>query len=280
VNVLARDGGLRLLGQPQDVARVARILEDLLADLRRGRSITTADVAGRLRGNANAGEATAVPPAAGPRRAVKPRSDGQRHYLEAMAASDVVLGIGPAGTGKTYLAVAAALEAVKRGEVRRIVLSRPAVEAGEKLGFLPGDFQAKVDPYLRPLHDALSDLLEPGMRARFLEGDVIEVCPLAYMRGRTLSNAYVILDEAQNTTVPQMMMFLTRLGESSRMVVNGDPTQIDLPKNVTSGLIDAVSRLAHIPGVAIVKLTSADVVRHQVVTRILDAYGKSKSGKR
>jgi phosphate starvation-inducible PhoH-like protein len=185
---------------------------------------------------------------------------------------DVVFGVGPAGTGKTYLAVAKAIEAMKRGIVRRLVLVRPAVEAGEKLGFLPGDFQAKIDPYLRPMYDALQDLLDARTRMRWLESDIVEVCPLAYMRGRTLNRAFVILDEAQNTTVPQMLMFLTRLGESSRMVVTGDPSQVDLPGNVTSGLADALRKLQGVDGIGVARLDASDVVRHAVVSRIVTAY--------
>ena len=171
--------------------------------------------------------------------------------------------------------MAAAVEAVKRGEARRIVLVRPAVEAGEKLGFLPGDYQAKVDPYMRPLYDALHDLLDASLRLRYLESDVIEVCPLAYMRGRTLNHSFVILDEAQNTTVPQMLMFLSRLGEDSKMVVTGDPSQVDLPHNVRSGLADGVQRLEKVSGIKVVRLRGEDIVRHQVVHRILKAYGDS-----
>jgi phosphate starvation-inducible PhoH-like protein len=207
---------------------------------------------------------------------VKARTEGQGRYLECMAHHDIVFAVGPAGTGKTYLAVAAAIEAVRQGRVRRLVLVRPAVEAGEKLGFLPGDFQAKIDPYLRPMYDALQDLLDPRTRTRWLESDVVEVCPLAYMRGRTLNRAFVILDEAQNTTVTQMLMFLTRLGEGSLMVVTGDPSQVDLPANVTSGLSDAVRKLEGIPGVGVVHLDSKDVVRHAVVSRIVNAYGSER----
>jgi phosphate starvation-inducible PhoH-like protein len=168
--------------------------------------------------------------------------------------------------------VAAAVEAIRNGEVRRIVLVRPAVEAGEKLGFLPGDFQAKVNPYLRPLYDALHDLIDPGARQRYLESDLIEVCPLAYMRGRTLNHAFVILDEAQNCTVPQMLMFLTRMGEGSRMVVTGDPSQVDLPPHARSGLADAVRRLEGVEGIAIARLLPSDIVRHRVVQDIIAAY--------
>jgi phosphate starvation-inducible PhoH-like protein len=203
---------------------------------------------------------------------VSARNIKQHLYVQTIEKSDLVLAIGPAGTGKTYLAVAKAIEAMKRGIVRRMVLVRPAVEAGEKLGFLPGDFQAKIDPYLRPMYDALQDLLDARTRTRWLESDVVEVCPLAYMRGRTLNRAFVILDEAQNTTVVQMLMFLTRLGEGSRMVVTGDPSQVDLPGNVTSGLADAWRKLAGVEGIGQVRLDASDVVRHQVVSRIVTAY--------
>ena len=278
VNVLARDGALRLLGKPEDVARVRRMLEEGLDAIRKGRTVTTAELARRIRGDTAEVEGTGASRnvAAGTRH-VQPRTPNQQKYVDAMHDSAIVFGVGPAGTGKTYLAVAAAIDAIKRGVTRRIVLVRPAVEAGEKLGFLPGDFQAKVDPYLRPLYDALHDLVDPGARARYIENDVLEVCPLAYMRGRTLNHAFVILDEAQNTTVPQMLMFLTRLGEGSRMVVTGDPSQIDLPQHVASGLADALRRLEGVDGIRIVRLQAEDVQRHNVVQRVLDAYGKTDS---
>jgi phosphate starvation-inducible protein PhoH and related proteins len=209
---------------------------------------------------------------------VRARTPGQQRYLDCIDQHDVVFALGPAGTGKTYLAVAKAIEAMKAGSVRKLVLVRPAVEAGEKLGFLPGDFQAKVDPYLRPMHDALQDLLDTRTRLRWLEGDAVEVCPLAYMRGRTLNHAFVILDEAQNTTVPQMLMFLTRLGEGSRMVVTGDPSQVDLPGNVSSGLQDAVRKLSDVDGVGILRLGAQDIVRHPVVSRIVTAYDRASRG--
>jgi len=205
---------------------------------------------------------------------VVPRSLNQRRYLEQIRARDMVFGIGPAGTGKTYLAVAQAIASLLNKEVSRVILARPAVEAGEKLGFLPGDFQAKIDPYLRPMHDALQDLLDPRTRMRWLESEVVEVCPLAYMRGRTLNHAFCILDEAQNTTTQQMLMFLTRLGEGSRMVVTGDPSQIDLPGNVRSGLADAIRRLDGVDGVGVNHLGAEDVVRHKVVSRIVTAYDR------
>ncbi|MEZ4319157.1 MAG: PhoH family protein [Myxococcota bacterium] len=207
-------------------------------------------------------------------RRITPRSPGQRAYLQALRKHDVVFGVGPAGTGKTYLAMAMAVAALKRGEVERIILTRPAVEAGEKLGFLPGDLNEKVDPYLRPLYDALEDMLPADRVARLLERRTIEVAPLAFMRGRTLKSAAVVLDEAQNTTREQMRMFLTRLGPDSKMVITGDVTQVDLPTRVQSGMIQALRVLSGIPSIGIVKLTSIDVVRHPLVAEIIDAYAK------
>ncbi len=277
VTLLNREGTLKLMGgTSHQLSLVRRVLEENLARIRRGEE---AMIAEQLRGPDADDETTTsdfepralrngVP-------TIKARTPGQARYLRDLAENDVVFSVGPAGTGKTYLAVAAAVQAAKAGEVHRIVLVRPAVEAGEKLGFLPGDFQAKVDPYMRPLHDALQDLLEPGERERYMEDDVIEICPLAYMRGRTLNHAFVILDEAQNTTIPQMMMFLTRLGEGSRMVVTGDPSQVDLPRGVRSGLADALRRLKGVSAIRITRLSKEDIVRHEVVQRILDAYGRS-----
>jgi phosphate starvation-inducible PhoH-like protein len=282
VSVLARDGSLRLLGDAAHVQVVQQVLEECLGIMRSGRRIGTQDVAARLRatlgqdlpdgGGSAVDRAQRAVAVTGGGHAVRARTAGQQRYLECMDQHDVVLATGPAGTGKTYLAVAKAVEAMKVGTVRRLVLVRPAVEAGEKLGFLPGDFQAKIDPYLRPMYDALQDLLDARTRLRWLESEVVEVCPLAYMRGRTLNRSFVILDEAQNTTVPQMLMFLTRLGEGSRMVVTGDPSQVDLPGNVTSGLGDALRKLQGVDGIGIARLEAADVVRHAVVSRIVTAY--------
>lgn len=203
---------------------------------------------------------------------IRTKNLGQYRYVKSVADDDVVFGIGPAGTGKTYLAVAMAVAAMRRGEVKRIVLTRPAVEAGESLGFLPGDLKEKVDPYLRPLYDALYDIFGTEHTNRLMERETIEVAPLAYMRGRTLDDAFVILDEAQNTTVPQMKMFLTRLGFGSKMIVNGDYTQIDLPKHTTSGLIHASNILKNVNGIKIVRFSSEDVVRHPLVSKIINAY--------
>lgn len=212
----------------------------------------------------------------GTRKAITPKSDGQRKYLEAITANDVVIGIGPAGTGKTYLAVAKAVEFLHKKRVKRIILARPAVEAGENLGFLPGDLQEKVDPYLRPLYDALEDMMPPDQVRRALESRTIEIAPLAYMRGRTLSDAFVILDEAQNATILQMKMFLTRLGLNSRVVITGDKTQIDLPRREDSGLLQVERILHDIEGIALLYLTGKDVIRHRLVRQIIRAYARDE----
>jgi phosphate starvation-inducible PhoH-like protein len=247
-----------------------------------GESVSTEDVY-RLAaegppadGAATAGEGRIVLP--GLRRAIVPKSQGQRDYLQAISANDIVVGIGPAGTGKTYLAVAKAVEALARKRVKRIILARPAVEAGESLGFLPGDLQAKVDPYLRPLYDALEDMMPHERVQRALETRTIEIAPLAYMRGRTLADAFIILDEAQNATGAQMKMFLTRLGVNSRTVVTGDKTQIDLPKREDSGLVQIERILPGIDGIAFCYLTELDVVRHRIVREIIRAYAEDQSG--
>lgn len=213
-------------------------------------------------------------------RKVSPRTPGQADYVHAIRRHDLVFCTGPAGCGKTYLAVAMALNALRQEEHRKIVLVRPAVEAGERLGFLPGDMLAKVNPYLRPLLDALNDMLDFDQVNRYLENDVIEIIPLAFMRGRTLNDTFIILDEAQNTTVTQMKMFLTRMGEGSKIVVTGDETQIDLPSTATSGLIDAIQRLNRIKDVATVKLTGRDIVRHRLVRDIVAAYDEKSGNKR
>jgi phosphate starvation-inducible PhoH-like protein len=210
------------------------------------------------------------------RHELRARTPNQAHYLESIAGHDITFGIGPAGTGKTYLAVACAVDALERSAVQRIVLTRPAVEAGERLGFLPGDLTQKIDPYLRPLYDALYDLMGYEKVQKAFERNALEIAPLAFMRGRTLNNAFVILDEAQNTTPEQMKMFLTRIGFGSRAVVTGDVSQIDLPKTQLSGLIDAERVLKRVKGIAICRFTSADVVRHPLVARIVDAYDKQR----
>ncbi|MFT4625840.1 MAG: phosphate starvation-inducible PhoH-like protein [Myxococcota bacterium] len=211
-------------------------------------------------------------------RPIAPRSAGQRAYVHALRAHDIVFGVGPAGTGKTYLAMAMAVAALKRSDVKRIILTRPAVEAGEKLGFLPGDLTEKVDPYLRPLYDALADMIPQDRMVRLFEKRVIEVAPLAFMRGRTLDRAYVVLDEAQNTTREQMKMFLTRMGNGSRMVITGDVTQIDLPRRSNSGMIEALRVLSDIERIGVVHLSSRDVVRHPLVAEIIEAYAHASPG--
>jgi phosphate starvation-inducible PhoH-like protein len=211
------------------------------------------------------------------RKSIVPKTLGQKLYLQSIQQHPVVFGIGPAGTGKTYLAMAAAISALLQNQVQRLILARPAVEAGEALGFLPGDLREKILPYLRPLYDAMHDMLDADDVARLTEKGVIEIAPLAYMRGRTLSNAYIILDEAQNTTSEQMMMFLTRLGEESRMIVTGDITQIDLPRSKQSGLVEVSRILANIPGIDFHYFSGADVVRHPLVLKIIDAYERYKN---
>jgi phosphate starvation-inducible PhoH-like protein len=213
-------------------------------------------------------------------RYVRPRTDGQARYVRGMQENDLTFCIGPAGTGKTYLAVGMAVRLLRNGQAKRIVLVRPAVEAGERLGFLPGDIVAKVNPYLRPLFDALNDMLEPEQVKRYMENDIIEIVPLAYMRGRTLNQAVIILDEGQNTTVPQMKMFLTRMGNDSKIIVTGDITQVDLPRQTRSGLIDAVHRLRDLERIAIIYLDEHDIVRHPLVQQIVRAYEEDRPRKK
>jgi phosphate starvation-inducible PhoH-like protein len=270
---------LRLRGAPQAVASAAEILGRMRDAANGGALLTPDDVALAARESL----APAAPPAH-PKtlftthrgKDVRPKTEGQRRFVEAIERSPLTFGIGPAGTGKTFLAIVMAIRSLRAREVSRIVLSRPAVEAGEKLGFLPGDIKEKVDPYLRPLYDALSELLDDGVTAKFIERGTIEVAPLAYMRGRTLGDAFVILDEAQNATREQLKMFLTRLGPNAKMVVNGDVTQIDLPKGVAAGLLDVPKLFAGIDDIAIVELDDTDVVRHPLVAKIVRAYARVK----
>jgi phosphate starvation-inducible PhoH-like protein len=271
-------GNVITLNGPESALDIARsVLEQLYKRASVGEPIGPGDFDGLIRhareesvpGDGQAQIATR-------RRVVKARTPMQSGYMRALEKSDLVFGVGPAGTGKTYIAVAYAAHCLEKGMVERIILSRPAVEAGERLGFLPGDMRDKVDPYLRPLYDALYDVLPPEKVERDLETGVIEIAPLAFMRGRTLANAYVILDEAQNTTSMQMKMFLTRLGEGSKMTVTGDPSQIDLPNGMRSGLEEAISLLAGVPGIEAIRFTGADVVRRDLVARIVAAYDKQK----
>ena len=233
------------------------------------------DAALRLKPHAEPPTQSAVPVIRTRRKTIAARTATQGDYVRAMEQSELVIGTGPAGTGKTYMAVAQAVAALQNGQVDRIVISRPAIEAGERLGFLPGDLREKIDPYLRPIYDALNDLLSPEQVEKRIEAGIIEIAPLAFMRGRTLAHCFVILDEAQNTTAVQMKMALTRLGEGSRMVVTGDPGQIDLPGGIRSGLIDAIEILRDVEGVSIVQFTDSDVVRLPLVARIIRAYAKA-----
>ena len=282
VALVSRGNQLAISGPPWSSQAAKLVLTSLLRRLERGLEVDAAEVSAAVRmvvGGGN-GDGEAVDDGedlfiATQKIRIGPRSPVQAAYLRALRDYDLVFALGPAGTGKTYLAVAQAVAMLIEGRVERIVLSRPAVEAGENLGFLPGDLREKIDPYLRPLYDALHDMMPGEKMRRYLEAGDIEVAPLAFMRGRTLSNAYVILDEAQNTSVVQMKMCLTRLGENSRMAVTGDLSQIDLPKGVTSGLDDAVRRLAGVEGVTMVTFSDVDVVRHGLVTRIIRAYDKA-----
>ncbi|MBB6098377.1 phosphate starvation-inducible PhoH-like protein [Deinobacterium chartae] len=270
----ARGDTITISGEAQGVERTEAFLRDLLAIIRQGGQIEDAlerSAALSAQGKSLSEETAPMSGLNLPNR-LRPKTPGQTAYLEAINRNDIVFGIGPAGTGKTYLAVAMAVAALKARKVKRIILTRPAVEAGERLGFLPGDLQAKIDPYLRPLYDALYDMLEVDKFEGYLQNGIIEVAPLAFMRGRTLNDAFIILDEAQNTTPEQMKMFLTRMGFSSKVVVTGDVTQIDLPRHVTSGLAVARKNLQNIEGIAFHHFTESDVVRHPLVGRIIKAY--------
>jgi len=281
VRITARDGQIHVFGPEPAVISATKVLEQLQTCAAEHGAISSEDVHRVLDGVQNGQTlADTYPPVQVFRtgRQVRPKTSGQARYLEAIRRNDVVLCYGPAGTGKTFLAVAMAVAALKQEAIRKIVLVRPAVEAGESLGFLPGDLQAKINPYLRPLLDALREMMDHDLIKRYTEEDLIEVLPLAYMRGRTLNEAFIILDEAQNTTISQMKMFLTRMGAGSKIVVSGDVTQIDLPPKTRSGLVDALARLRGIEGIASVKLSEADIVRHPLVQRIVSAY-EARPGK-
>jgi len=274
VSIVTRGNEVFIQGESdREVETASAVLRRLYDQLKAGRDIDRDDVDAALRMvRGHAGDGGFAREVRTDRRSIMPRSPNQAAYLRALEQHDLVFALGPAGTGKTYLAVAAAVSFMRERRIERIILSRPAVEAGERLGFLPGDLKEKVDPYLRPLYDALQDMLPEGKLQTRIDQGQIEIAPLAFMRGRTLSHAFVILDEAQNTTPSQMKMFLTRLGEGSRMVVTGDPTQIDLPNGAPSGLADAVRKLEGIQEVATVTFDRSDVVRHPLVTRIVEAY--------
>jgi phosphate starvation-inducible PhoH-like protein len=273
VRITLRGEAMSLTGTPDAVEKAAAVAQRMIDHAKQRQPLDPDDVLRfSMEGPARDGGAPGRIVLPGVRKVIQPKTNGQAEYMQAMLDNEIVVGIGPAGTGKTYLAVAAAVDALARKRVKRIVLARPAVEAGESLGFLPGDMQAKVDPYLRPLYDALDDLMPPERVARALETRVIEIAPLAYMRGRTLADAFVILDEAQNATNAQMKMFLTRLGLNSRAVITGDKTQIDLPKREESGLLQIERILPGIEGIAFHYFTEVDVVRHRLVREIVKAY--------
>jgi phosphate starvation-inducible PhoH-like protein len=282
VRLIARGDTVQVDGSEDQVNQAERVFQQLRQMLRRQGSLSTEDVQSVLDVVQHAGDRH------GPHnlavreggRQVRPRTDGQARYVKAMNENDLTLCIGPAGTGKTYLAVGMAVSLLRQGQVKRIVLVRPAVEAGERLGFLPGDIVAKVNPYLRPLFDSLNDMLEPDQVRRYMDNDIIEIVPLAFMRGRTLNQAVIILDEGQNTTVPQMKMFLTRMGNGSKIIVTGDVTQIDLPRQMRSGLVDAVHRLRDFDRIATIYLDESDIVRHPLVQQIVRAYEDDKPRKK
>ena len=280
VSIVARDAEIKVSGEPENVALAVRAIESLLGLINRGEGLTEQNIrycislvreGGEEKITALAGDCICITSKGKP---VKPKTLGQKRYCTAIREHTITIGVGPAGTGKTYLAVAMAVTAFRAQEVNRIILTRPAVEAGEKLGFLPGDLQQKVDPYLRPLYDALFDMLGAETYQKYVERGNIEVAPLAYMRGRTLDDSFIILDEAQNTTPEQMKMFLTRLGFNSKIVVTGDVTQIDLPDGKRSGLVQAAKILKNVPDIEISRFSEKDVVRHRLVQDIIKAYDK------
>jgi phosphate starvation-inducible PhoH-like protein len=274
VRITARQNNLLIAGKADDVNRAAETIDKMQKHLLR-RGLLTADDVGSILSDVTGPTEPQSPEAIAVyshKKIIEPSSKRQLKYIQAMLNNDLTFCIGPAGTGKTYLAVAVAVSMLKRKQIRRIILARPAVEAGEKLGFLPGDIQAKVNPYLRPLFDALEDMMDFGQMRKFMDMDVIEIIPLAFMRGRTLNESVVICDEAQNTSPLQMLMVLTRLGRSSKMIITGDITQIDLPYGQKSGLVEAIERLRRIKGIGVVELTQVDIVRHRLVQSIVQAY--------
>lgn len=284
VHATARDGWIKLEGDTHNVERASEVFESLRTQLENGRrprqrellkAIETVKENGTEALKSLRTESITTSPR---KPQVSPKTVGQKYYLQAIASHDVTFGVGPAGTGKTYLAMAMAVSALHRGDVSRIILTRPAVEAGEALGFLPGDLREKLSPYLRPLHDALTDMMPAEEVQKHMERETIEIAPLAYMRGRTLNNAFVILDEAQNTTNEQMFMFLTRLGYHSKAVVTGDPTQVDLPMSKQSGLLEALLALKETKGIATIRFDKKDVVRHPLVQTIINAYEARRKG--
>ncbi|MDD2430427.1 MAG: PhoH family protein [Firmicutes bacterium] len=271
--IMSRGSEIHIIGDQEDIEKMEKILSSLITKAEEQEELSEQDTSLAFSLTGERSELAADPVQINARgKAIRPKTPGQLKYVQAIRRNEIVFAIGPAGTGKTYLAMAMAVAALKRKEVNHLVLCRPAVEAGENLGFLPGDLQDKVDPYLRPLYDALYDILGPEVFKRYMEKEIIEVAPLAYMRGRTLDDAFVILDEAQNTTKEQMKMFITRLGFGSKMIVTGDITQIDLPKDKSSGLCHVTKMLRGIPGIEFINLTEKDVVRNPLVQQIILAY--------
>lgn len=279
--IISRGNEIRIQGTAPEIIRITDVMDSLIAHYLRYGKVTNDNVKGYLSGVSNSTSKNADDDAdviiyGNKGLVVKAKTANQKLLVEEASKFDLVFAVGPAGTGKTYTAVAIAVRALKNKEVRKIIITRPAVEAGENLGFLPGDLKEKIDPYLRPIYDALDDMIAPEKLKLYLESRVIEIAPLAYMRGRTLNNAFILLDEAQNTTPMQMKMFLTRMGPSSKAIITGDKSQIDLPKNLKSGLIDSLAILKGIKGISFVELDGSDVVRHRLVRDILAAYDKSE----
>ena len=284
VRLACRGNRIAISGEPEGVETAQATLTKLYGRLERGHRLSASDIDAAIKLNTRQAEPRlplADLPAIRTRKGViEPRSPAQAGYMEMLARNEMVFGIGPAGTGKTYLAVAQAVAMLQTGQVDRIILSRPAVEAGERLGFLPGDMKEKVDPYLRPLYDALHDMMPGDQVLRRMAAGEIEVAPLAFMRGRTLAHAFAILDEAQNTTPMQMKMFLTRMGEGTRMVITGDPSQVDLPPGISSGLVDALATVEGVQGIGVTRFGQQDVVRHPLVARIVEAYDQRATAER
>lgn len=280
LRIVARDNVIRVLGDEEEMAKIEEDIETMRLHVLKYNSITDEDILDIIKGKKTKSDATKgvlVYNISG--RPIKSRSENQQKLIDAFEKTDMTFAVGPAGTGKTYLSIALAVKALKEKTAKKIILSRPAVEAGEKLGFLPGDMKDKIDPYLQPLYDALEDMIPAAKLQDMMEKRIIQIAPLAFMRGRTLSDAVVILDEAQNTTSQQIRMFLTRMGSSTRMIITGDVTQIDLPRDQRSGLKEALKILEHVDGISIVNLTQKDIVRHKLVTRIVNAYDKHDKAK-
>jgi phosphate starvation-inducible protein PhoH and related proteins len=282
VKLVARHGEVRVEGDTRRVEMARQVLEELKGWYRKRRTASAGDVADLIetRSRPESDNGTPAVEIREGNKVVRARTDGQARYLACLRDHELVFCIGPAGTGKTYLAVAQAVAELRKGKIKKIVLVRPAVEAGEHLGFLPGDLEAKINPYLRPLLDALHDLMDYDQIRRYMGNDLIEIAPLAYMRGRTLNDAVIILDEGQNATVPQMKMFLTRMGTNARIVVTGDTSQVDLPPATVSGLADAVERLRNVPGIGVSTLDRSDIVRHPLVQAIVNAYEETEPDRR